>query len=326
MANVLHRLEKIGRDNHDIGTCINGEVDDDGSGIADACTNNAIKTMAVDAQFISWIVFVILTLVHVWANFVGMQMLRLRTLNRERAKVALQSLVEDCGLWVLENQNKKNDDHCKVNHDESISQKAKTPTSQANTSKRLVIDKVGSRLLSPKSVSESLWKSMCGMALSGNIHLGIRLTDLVLRSSSSKRQNTTCKSSWGQWGGENYMIFIDRDHRNESKKSNMQVIVMLRVGANDRDELKAFLHAHILEWLMQHESHHHSTKLPKLLSRSYEIIQYLFQPSSVAGTIPDQSSEGAIDLYNILGEKGWDMTRLYLGFDSHRCEWEDGAD
>ena len=223
--------------------------------------------VVADVQFISWTIFVILTLVHVWANFVGMQMLRLRTLNRERAKVALQSLVEVCGLWVLENQNKNNDDHCTVNHNESISQKAKTPTSQANTSKKLVIDKVGSRLLSPKSVSESLWKSMCGMALSGNVHLGIRLTDLVLRSSPSKRKNTTYKSSWGQWDGENYMIFIDRDQRNENKKSNMQVIVMLRVGANERDGLKAFLHAHILEWLMQHESHYHSTKLPKLLSR-----------------------------------------------------------
>ena len=92
MAHVLHRLEKIGKGNHDIGTCIDGEVDDDGGGVADTCANNAIKTMAVDVQFISWTVFVILTLVHVWANFVGMQMLRLRTLNRERAKVALQSL------------------------------------------------------------------------------------------------------------------------------------------------------------------------------------------------------------------------------------------
>ena len=67
-------------------------------------------------------------------------------------------------------------------------------------------------------------------------------------------------------------------------------------------------------------------RLSFVLDRSYEMIQYLFQPSSIAGTIPDQSSEGAIDLYNILGEKGWDMTRLYLGFDPHRCEWEDGAD
>ena len=43
----------------------------------------------VNVQLISWSIFIILAVIHVWANYVGMQMLRLRTLNRERAKVAL---------------------------------------------------------------------------------------------------------------------------------------------------------------------------------------------------------------------------------------------
>jgi len=329
LANILSRLEKIGTDDQVIGRCIDGNFDGDGSRTDnDTCANSeANKMMVLDVQFISWSIFIVLTLVHVWANFVGMQMLRLRTLNQERAKVALHSLIEDCGLWSLENQNENKTDHGNASHDGNNNEKAKTPTSQANISKRLVIDKASTHILPPKSVSESLWKSMRGMVLPGNIRLGMRLKDLILRSSSSKRRNATRRWSCGQWDCENYMVFVDEDDEREeegkrNKSMTHRVIVLLREGASDRDELKAFVHAHVLERSLQHKSCHPQTLAPKILSRSYEMIQNLFQP--VDGTISDQTSEGAFDLYNILGEKGWDMTRLYLGFDTHRCEWEDG--
>jgi len=327
LANILSRLEKIGTDDQVIGRCIDGDFDGGGSRTDDdTCANNeANKMMVLDVQFISWSIFIILTLVHVWANFVGMQMLRLQTLNQERAKVALQSLIEDCGLWALENQNENNSDHGNASHNGNNNEKAKAPTSQANISKRLVIDKASTNILPPKSVSESLWKSMCGMVFPGNIRLGMRLKDLVLRSSSSKRRNATRRWSWGQWDCENYLIFVDEDdERDEKEKRNEsmthRVVVLLREGSSDRDELKAFVHAHVLEWSLQHNSCHPPMLTPKILSRSYEMIQNLFQP--IDGTIPDQTPEDAFDLYNILREKGWDMTRLYLGFDPHRCEWQ----
>ena len=50
--------------------------------------------------------------------------------------------------------------------------------------------------------------------------------------------------------------------------------------------------------------------------RSYEIVQRIFQQ--------DQADKNGLDLYNALGEEGWEMTRLYLGFAPWRCEWEDG--
>ncbi|KAL7528748.1 hypothetical protein ACHAXR_002608, partial [Thalassiosira sp. AJA248-18] len=279
LAKVLHRMEKVGADSQGIDTCINDDgKDGDGSVIADTCTSNDNKTM-VDAQIISWSIFIILTLIHVWANYVGMQMLRLRTLNRERAREALHSLVEDCGQWVLDNQHDNNDNQCTAND----TQKTTSSCSQFNATKPLFIDKAISNLLSPESVSESLWKSMCGMVCQGNIQLGISLKDLVRRSSSP-----TCKWRRGNWSceNENYMIFVEkRKHRNIHS-----ITVMLRLGANDCDELKAFLHAHILNWCMQHEP-----KFSNALSRSYVVIQ-------------------SFDLYNILGEKGWDMTRLYLGY------------
>mmetsp|Transcript_14512 Transcript_14512/g.31565 ORF Transcript_14512/g.31565 Transcript_14512/m.31565 type:complete len:612 (+) Transcript_14512:18-1853(+) len=327
IAQILAGLEKIKKDDHDIGSCINVEVDGDRSGITDSCATNSNRAI-VDVQFFSWSIFIILTIIHVWANYVGMKKIRLRTLNRERAKVALQSLIEDCGLCVLE-YHKKNNNCCKANHNRGSSQ-----SSRENSSKRLLLDKASSGILSPKSVSESLWKSMCGMVLQGKVHLGIHLEDLIRRSASSKRQNSTRKWSWGQWGCENYIIFMEEDNDGDQTNKNKtkiihSIVVVMREGANDRDELKAFLHAHILEWSVQHQSEHRSSNLLTLLSRSYETIQSLFEPSSTNGTKSEQSPKGSIefiDLYDILGEKGWDMTRLYLGFHPHRCEWEDVSD
>jgi hypothetical protein len=63
-----------------------------------------------------------------------------------------------------------------------------------------------------------------------------------------------------------------------------------------------------------------------LFDSSHEIVKYLCKPISEDNSTPDKRGEGCIDVYKILGEKGWDMTRLYLGYGSWRCEWEDGID
>ena len=47
----------------------------------------------IDTRTISWTVFIFLTLVHVWANYVAVAGLHLRTLNRERTNAALH------GVW-----------------------------------------------------------------------------------------------------------------------------------------------------------------------------------------------------------------------------------
>ena len=170
-----------------------------------------------------------LTLIHVWANYVGMQILRLRTLNQERAKVALQPLVEYCSQQMMINGN--------------------------------TIQDVASKILPPTSVSESLWKSMVGMVRPGNIHLGMSLKDLVRRTSSlSSGDNKTGNLIKGQWEGEKYIIFIcgyddNNNTRERVKNNNMtSLVVLLQVGANDCDELKAFLHAHILDHCMHNEN------------------------------------------------------------------------
>ena len=139
LANILHRLER-GQSTTD--TCVNVEEDLTDNGSA-TCANIA----NIDAQMINWSIFIILTLLHVWANYIGMRVLHLRTLNRERAKIALQPLIADCGKWVL--------------------------GSKRIDSTNELINKSCANILPPKSVSESLWKSMLSMVYHGNIRLGV---------------------------------------------------------------------------------------------------------------------------------------------------------
>ena len=56
-------------------------------------TNN--KSMS-SSEFFSWVMFLVLTLVHVWANYLGVKMLRLRTLNRERTETAFAEMTGIC--------------------------------------------------------------------------------------------------------------------------------------------------------------------------------------------------------------------------------------
>lgn len=45
------------------------------------------------ASRLSWIIFNTLTIIHVWVNYIGVKLLRLRTLNNQRAQEALKDLV-----------------------------------------------------------------------------------------------------------------------------------------------------------------------------------------------------------------------------------------
>jgi len=222
MAGIIHRLEK---NQNDDTTCSSGELDN-------TCSNSAIM---LDAQLISWGIFISLTLLHVWANYIGMQCLRLRTLNQQRAKIALQPLIEECGQSVLS--------ICNDSDGKSNEKKATNPPSFI--------------LPGPNDVSESLWKSMCSMLCQGNIHLGISLKNLIRMTNS--RQNNLVQ---GNWHSEKYMIFIDG--KGKGSKAH-KIIVLLRVGADDNDELKAFVHAHIMNWCLQRDGT--TAELSQLLSR-----------------------------------------------------------
>lgn len=181
-------------------------------------------------QSITWAIFLALTIIHVWANYIGVQRLRLRTLNYERARVALQSLIDECGSVVL------------------LSSAAKE--SDINDG----IEKCIQKLPTPENVSESLFVSIVGMFYKGNLHLGVRVKDLARLSflNSDDAGQGFWSFAGEEFRHERYIIFGSSQHPNVS--------VMMKHGTTDHDELKAFLHAHLLMWCMKQseskESYH----------------------------------------------------------------------
>ncbi|KAL7462897.1 hypothetical protein ACHAXS_003271 [Conticribra weissflogii] len=286
------------------GACINfvDGIHDRESGNFDAtCVNEdaSIHSTTVDIRIISWTIFTALTIFHVWANYVGVQQLRLRTLNRERARVALLGLFEHCGKLVSKTID---DDYSKFE------------VSLDEDNLRGCIQK----LHSPTNISESLWTSIRGLLCTGNIHLGIRVQDFFRSNANEKsshglgKRNLTRKE-WNflfdEFQHENYMIIID--------VSRNDINVMMRIGANCRDELKAFVHAFIIQWIIDNSSTNRFScgLIQKMLYRTHSIVQKFIPPE-------ESNSVKNIDLYQSLADIGWDLSRLYLGFSQWRCSWE----
>jgi len=231
LAKALHRLENSSNVDYDsINSC------GDSTESSATCSNNDNNEINVDVQLISWSIFIFLTLIHIWANYIGMQMMRLRTLNRERAKLALHSLVEYAAWFMLlEMQNGAD----------------KLPIVLTD----IMPKRASEYVLHPSAVSESLLKSVCGIFSEGKIHLKVRLHDMFQRNSTSSNLIQ------GHFKGEKYLMFVD------GTGEDCTIAVMLHVAANERDELQAFVHAHILCCHIQSFSIGKSSQIPGLLSR-----------------------------------------------------------
>jgi len=257
--------------------------------------------LMTDTQYISWTIFMILTVIHIWANYVGIQRLQLRTLNGARAKVLLQQLIENCSDWVM-----------------------RDITDDDDAARRRTIERCEKMIKNPRQINESLWSSLLEMLWKGDIHLGIRLRDVAKITSNSspiyggdgvKRlgNNKWSSSAWhlylnDEFGHENFVIFIDE----KPIKSQSTTKVLMKVGAGDVDELKAFIHAHILHRCIERGT---DASHRRLLHRSHKITECLFEKGKIG-----------IDLHSILSHAGWDMSRLYLGFSPWRCEWTNKDD
>lgn len=105
---------------------------------------------------IQWVIFLSLTLLHVWANWQGVKLLRLKTLNRERAEIALFNVIT-----VL----------CEL------------AQSDSSSSSRLL--QAVSEIPTPLMVHESLLASTYKMLWPGRLRLDANLVDLVHMDASA---------------------------------------------------------------------------------------------------------------------------------------------
>jgi len=191
------------------------EGDDEGCGGEDGGENVCpVGGPVVSAQAVSWTVFLVLTWVHVYANYVGIQKLKLRTLNRERAAIVLRPAVERCCDIVLSKRSKAGDD------DDATTEAA--------------IRKSCREVPGPDQISESLSRSMWRMLLRQDIRLGASMNEV--RSSGDGRP-TVLES-------ERYMFL---------SASREGVAVALEAGSATSDELKAYAHAMVVRGCLRRD-------------------------------------------------------------------------
>jgi len=258
----------------------------------------ALEATSVDpelAVMLQWIVFVVLTAVHVWANYKGVQLLKLETLNRERTSVVLEDLltvlVANCPQ--LDNKN------------DVMTSSSKDASSKRRQAMQQALRSVISSLPRPVDVDESLLASVSKMLFSPSLILGARLASILQHDMEAVNE----------FRDEHYVLGLTPSGK---------LLVCLTTGATTSDQLQAFVHALlVLKWLDSLPYAVRSKKLQDqrvcrfMVHQTHEQVGMLFSVPQDA-TVQNTS----LSLVSELMAKGWHITeRLYLGFPRRRSQW-----
>ena len=164
------------------------------------------KLLEHSTMAFTWIIFGLLTYVHVWANYKGVLQLKLATLNPERTRIVFGDLVK------------------------TVADSSSTDTKKEDYN---AIEQALQNLPTPDQVHESLWMSTCHMAF----------PTIRVASSTTLFDNDPTKLEFLQEFQNKKYVIGCCSHRH-------RVYVWLRVGASYNDELQAYLHALVLQELL----------------------------------------------------------------------------
>jgi len=203
-------------------------------------------------MYLNWTIFMVLTVIHVWANWVGVKLLRMRTLNRARADLVLSDILTEV---------------CSCTREKMLDDKARVRL-------RLVVE----QLPPPTQVNESILVSAYDILFSGSLTLGVPLVRVL----KQRQEKVLAMLKTLTSNGDKYAVAIN--------DSNNRVLVSVLVGANARDELKAYLHASALARCKDYSC--------------ARAVECLFDDDDF--------------LVKELCKKGWDTERFYFGFTRRR--------
>jgi hypothetical protein len=173
----------------------------------------------------TWILFGILTMIHVWANYRGVALLKLDTLNPERTRVLFQHVVDVMTKNIL--QLEKREGHGIENLKGAIKQ-----------------------MKVPNEIEESMISSIQGLVFPS-----------IQVARPFQPNNSWCSLFYADGGDSskpktardlNYVIEIDTIMNVFSKP---KVCIWLKVGATMRDELQAYVHAMLIQRIVRKEDH-----------------------------------------------------------------------
>jgi hypothetical protein len=266
-----------------------------------------------DRRITSWTIFIVLTIVHVWANWKGVMLLRLRTLNRARADLVFaewlcQSATIDGDIRQEYNSGSSQK---KKNGDDDKDKKPKPPHGSNHEEKATVstveLPPAIIRLPTPDDVHESLWASFRHILFPRSVQLGVPLSQL-LQSCSPSPSTTTgnndtimddlytlAKPGEGETttvtttnGPDEHYFLLVCDQKNAK---DQQIKVSFGTDASEDAILRAYLHARLIQ--------HGASK-------------------AAAGRLLDAHFAR---LVSGLSVAGWDTDRFYLDSGKCRSSW-----
>jgi Vitamin B6 photo-protection and homoeostasis len=191
----------------------------------------------------SWTIFIILTAVHVWANWRGVMLLRMRTLNRARADLVLAEWIRRSVLICKDGDNDplKKEKNSNEEQQQLIGKKEDQATVAVTTATTEL------QLPTPDDVRESLWSSFHSILFPERLQLGVPLSQLLIRSHPSaaviimdelnnldKTIETTKDAT-----AKHYVLIFD------ATKNQIQVSFLK--DASEETILRAFLHARLIQ-------------------------------------------------------------------------------
>eukprot|EP00594_Rhizosolenia_setigera_P018442 CAMPEP_0178976664 /NCGR_PEP_ID=MMETSP0789-20121207/23980_1 /TAXON_ID=3005 /ORGANISM="Rhizosolenia setigera, Strain CCMP 1694" /LENGTH=264 /DNA_ID=CAMNT_0020665819 /DNA_START=679 /DNA_END=1470 /DNA_ORIENTATION=+ len=224
--------------------------------------NNDGAVTSTDDSIISsmtWIIFLSLTILHVWANYKGVKILRLNTLNQQRLEELLRPFIDS-----------------ELIHQDKDTEPNNTPL----------------KIASPNEISENLLESTKKLILSSRIKLGVSIQELKDESitNNKKREDYYLWLIGDIFRDEAYVLNINffsspPDKENDGLKSKLsrskyRICVCFKSQASVQDELQAFTHAYLLDSVLTKvKSSNNKATQPVIASASgdtKELIQWTY--------------------------------------------------
>jgi Vitamin B6 photo-protection and homoeostasis len=242
---------------------------------------------------VQWTVFLSLTVLHVWANWKGVRLLRLRTLNLPRA------------LAVLDRPSSSSS-----SSSSSLLSQLEELLSAGPNSGTSKVQQALSALPTPADVDESLLESAAGI-VSNSLYEAACLTDIL-------RVDPQVLSVFAN---ERYVVVLRREEAvwtYPQRPACVRILVTLLKGATLDDQLKAFVHCLLLKRVAK------SGRKGRYPVSTSEERRKLVQQTLVCLSVvfPVDATQGSMSLRSALAARGWEVhDRLYLGFPRRRSEY-----
>lgn len=236
-----------------------------------------------NSYWITWVIFIILTFLHIWSNYRGVQVLVLKTLNLERYKCAVDELLDVCeNNYVSENDNLR----------------------LGFLSDNAMLDTI-KFIAQPENISESIFRSMHSLLFSGRIRAGVSFYEFSQNITSKILSDLMMQ----QFHSERYLLNIYKCNG----MHNYCIKVVLRSDSNLDDMLKSLFHALLIERLISNKKNRSHRFIPE-----YQEIVKLTHKLLVQSLYSEKGNN--VCLLDHLSNAGWDCSRLYLGFGPWRYE------